>query len=108
MPSTPTFSRGVVHHREHRGHALARAIDHPAGRALETRDAGGRAVQAHLVFERDDLEAVGHARVAVFIGDVFRHHEQADALGPGHRGQQSGASTRWQTFAVRSESPQLM
>ena len=60
---------GVVHHREHRRHAAVLLADEPARRAVVLHHAGGRAVEAELVFEADDAETVGAAGIACRIGD---------------------------------------
>ena len=73
---------GVVHHGEHGGHALVRRADQPARGAVELHDSGGRAVDAKLVFEADNVERVARAGVAGIIGQEFRDHEQRDALHP--------------------------
>ena len=80
----PDRKPGIVHHREHRRHAAVFVADQPALRALIAHHAGGRAVDPHLVFQRHHFQAVRLARIAVGIGQVFRHHEQADALGAAH------------------------
>ena len=72
---------GVVHHREHGRHALVRGAHHPAGCAAILHHCGGRAVQAQLVLQADDLQRVALPRVACGIGYEFRDQEQADSPG---------------------------
>ena len=75
----PHAQTRAVHHGEHRGHALVFLAHQPAGGALVGHHAGRAAMDAQLVLQADDLEAVGHARLALIVGQEFRHHEQADA-----------------------------
>ena len=64
--------------------------DQPAGRALIAHDGGGRAVQAQLVLQAHDLQAVPLPQTAIGIGNELRHHEQADAAGSRRAIWQSG------------------
>ena len=80
----PDAEPGVVHHREHRRHALMRRADQPALGALVFHHAGRAAVQAHLVLERQRPHRVLHAWAAVGVGQEFGHQEERDP--PGARG----------------------
>ena len=80
----------LVHHREHGAQALVALADQPAGRALVVHDAGGIAVDAHLLLERAAGDAVARAGLAVGVGDELRHDEERDALGPLRRALDAG------------------
>ena len=74
---------GLVHHHEHAGHALVLGSDQPAPGVLIGHDAGGIAVDAHLVFQARALDArIPFAQRPVFIDEHLGHDEQADALDP--------------------------
>ncbi len=73
---------GVVHHREHRGHALVWRADQPSRCAGELHHAGRAAVDAQLVLQADGPEAVSVPKPPGRIGDELRHHEEADPLRP--------------------------
>jgi hypothetical protein len=47
-------------------------------------------VDAELVFQADDPQAVAVAQLAVSVGDELRHHEEADPLGSFRRVRQAG------------------
>ena len=84
---------GVVHHREHAGHAVALATDQAAlGAAVVAvgHHRRGRAVDAELVLDRGAAQVVAGAEAAIRIDQVLRHQEQADALGAGRRAGQTG------------------
>ncbi len=71
---------GLVHHHEHRVQAAVRLAHEPAGRLVVVDDAGGVAVNAHLLFDRAAGDAVGTADAAVGIDFQLRRHEQRNAL----------------------------
>ena len=71
---------GGVHHGEHGAHALVRRAQQPALRPVIVHDAGGIAVDAHLVLDGAALQAVALPRFAILVQQELRHHEQADAL----------------------------
>ena len=70
----------LVHHREHGAKPLFRLADQPAGRAVVVHDAGGVAVDAHLLFDRAAGDGVPRAGVAGRVGQEFRHDEERYAL----------------------------
>ena len=70
----------VVHHGEHRRQALVRRIDDPAGGAVEVHHAGGRGLDAHLVFDGTAGQRVAFAQGAVGIDHELGHQEQRDAF----------------------------
>ncbi|MCY1356429.1 hypothetical protein D9M69_428820 [compost metagenome] len=80
----------VVHHGEHGRQALVRGVDDPAGGAVEVHHAGGRALDAHLVFDRAAGHGVLLAQRAVLVDQHLGHQEQRDALGAGRRVGQLG------------------
>ena len=63
----------VVHHREHRRHALMRLSDQPAGGTIILHYSRGGAVQAKLMLKAHHFETVPHACPAIFGGQVPRH-----------------------------------
>ena len=71
-------ARGV-HEGEHRLQALVRLADQPGLGAVEVQHAGGRGVDAHLVFDARAGHAVALAQAAVVVGQNLRHDEQRDA-----------------------------
>ncbi|MNJ35874.1 hypothetical protein D3C77_306400 [compost metagenome] len=73
----------VVHHGEHAGQALVGLPHQPAGGAVEIHHTGGRALDAHLVFQRTAAQGIALAEGAVGIHQHLGHQEQADALDPG-------------------------
>ena len=79
---------GVVHHGEHGAHAAAFLAHHPADALImitETHRAGGRSVDAELVFKADAFQIVAGA-----VGEELGHQEQADALGAGRAVRRAG------------------
>ncbi len=62
-----------IHHREHGGQTSMMRADQPAGRAVIVHDAGRLGMDAHLLFQRPDRQAVRPREVAVGIGQIFRH-----------------------------------
>ena len=70
----------LVHHHEHALHALVFLADQPAGGAVVVHDAGGIAVNAHLVLDRAAGDAIARSQRAVGIDQDLRHHEQRHAL----------------------------
>ena len=79
---------GIVHHREHRRHALILFADQPAGRAAIVaigHDAGRRGVNAELVLDRHAAEVVRRA-----ILHELGHEEQRYAARAGRRVGQAG------------------
>ncbi|MNS66040.1 hypothetical protein D3C72_992340 [compost metagenome] len=81
---------GLVHDHEHVVHAPAFFADQPALGVLIGHDAGGVAVDAHLVLEAGAGDAVALARRAVRVDQEFRHHEQAQALDARNRAFDAG------------------
>ena len=73
-------ARGV-HHDEHGGKALVLVTHEVSGRAVIVEQAGGVAVDAHLLFDRTAGHAIARGRFAVFIENELGHDEERDALG---------------------------
>ena len=76
---------GVVHHREHVGHAPVLLADEEAGGFVVVEDAGGRRLDAELVLDRLADHAVAVAEAAVVVHQELGHDEHRDALGAGRR-----------------------
>ena len=79
---------GLVHHREHAGHAAVFLADQVADRAAlvaEHHGAGRRGMDAELVLDRVRAHVVARARRAVRVEQEFRHQEQRNALRAGRR-----------------------
>ena len=71
-----------VHHGEHRAHALVQLAHQVARGTVIIHDAGRIAVDAHLLFNIADADAIARAQAAILVDKEFRHDEQRDALGP--------------------------
>ena len=71
----------LVHHGEHRAHALVQVAQQPPLRPVEVHDAGGVAVDPHLFFKLADRHRLAVAQRAVVVHEELRHDEKADALG---------------------------
>ncbi|MCY1512456.1 hypothetical protein D9M68_469170 [compost metagenome] len=71
----------VVHHGEHSRQALVRGVDDVAGGAVEVHHAGGRSLDAHLVFDGAAGHRVPLAQGAVVVDQDLGHQEQRNALG---------------------------
>ena len=89
-PCTPTPRRALFIMVNIAAMPVVLRADQPAGGAVVVHHRGGRAVQAQLVLEADDLERVPPAGIAVGIGEELRHQEQADPLGPRRAVRQPG------------------
>ncbi len=85
QPLQPNLKTRVVHHGEHAGQALVGLADDPAGGAVKIHHAGGRALDAHLVFDGAAGQRVAYPRRAIGISDELGHQQQADALHPSRR-----------------------
>ncbi len=75
-----------VHHLEHVGEPLFLLAQEEALAAAigaEHQAAGGRTVDAQLVLDPGAGDIVGRAQGTVRVHADLRHHEQAEALGPG-------------------------
>ena len=70
---------GLVHHHEHQAQALVLLAHQPADGLLVLDDAGGVAVDAHLLFQAGAEDGVARPRLALGVGDELGHDEQADA-----------------------------
>ncbi len=81
---------GVVHHGEHRSHALVLFPNQPAGRAIVFHDRGRRPMQAQLVFKADNAQRVALTGFAIFIRQELRDDKQADPLCPRRTIRQAG------------------
>ncbi|MCY1415020.1 hypothetical protein D9M71_304870 [compost metagenome] len=94
LPQTQPLHAGaqsrVVHHGEHAVEALVRLADQKALGLVEVQHAGGRGLDAHLVFDRAAGHAVALARLSRRIGQELGHDEQRNALGPGRCVRQFG------------------
>src|SRR5205085_7126504 len=71
---------GRIHHDEHRGEALLGLADQPALRAVVVHDAGGVAMDAHLLLERAAADRVPLAQRPVIVHQEFRDDEEGDTL----------------------------
>ena len=83
-PLNTDCKASVVHHREHAGQTPIFLTDQPAdGTALVAIDhgAGGRTVNAHLVFDTGHFHVVALAQGTVVVDQELRHKEQRNALG---------------------------
>ncbi|MNH28700.1 hypothetical protein D3C79_888870 [compost metagenome] len=83
QPLQANLKPRIVHHGEHAGQALVGLPHQPAGGAVEIHHTGGRALDAHLVFQRTAAQGIALAQRAVGIHQHLGHQEQADALDPG-------------------------
>ena len=81
---------GLVHHHEHQAQALVLGPHQPAGALVMLDDAGGVAVDAHLLLEAGAEDAVARARLAVRVGNELGHDEQADPPHPSRRALDAG------------------
>ncbi|MNT13132.1 hypothetical protein D3C72_1480900 [compost metagenome] len=80
----------VIHHGEHRRQAFVLFTDQPATGAVEVHHAGGRGLDAHLVFDRTATHGVGRAEGTVGIDQDFRYDKQRNALRASRRVRQFG------------------
>ena len=80
----------VVHHGEHGGQPLVRRIDDPAGGAVEVHHAGGRSLDAHLVFDGTAGQRILLTERTVVIDHDLGHQEQRDAFRAGRGVRQLG------------------
>ncbi|KAF1050838.1 MAG: hypothetical protein GAK43_02653 [Stenotrophomonas maltophilia] len=80
----------VVHHGEHRRQALVHLADQPALGAVEVHHAGGRGLDAHLVFHRAAGHRVARPEAAVGLDQQLGHQEHRDAARAGRRVGQLG------------------
>ncbi|MNF58843.1 hypothetical protein D3C84_404150 [compost metagenome] len=80
----------IVHHGEHTGQPLIRFTDQPALCAVEVHHAGGRALDAHLVFQCATAQRIARPRSSIGSGNELGNQEQADALHPGRCIRQTG------------------
>ena len=74
---------GMVHHRDHAGHAMVLFTDDEAGGAAAVavdHGAGRGGVNAELVLDRMRADIVACAERAVGIGQEFGHEEERNAL----------------------------
>ncbi len=76
----------VVHHGEHAVEAFVRLADQKALGPVEVQHAGGRRLDAHLVFDGAAVHRVARAGVGMELG----HDKQRDALGARRRVRQLG------------------
>ena len=71
----------LVHHGEHGPHPLVQVAQQPAAGIVIVHDAGGVAVDAHLVFQRAHRHAVAFPQAAIRVHQKLGHDEQADPPG---------------------------
>ncbi len=77
----PDAEARLVHHHEHGVQSAVLRPDQEAGRLIVVHDAGGVAVDAHLVLDRAAGDGIARARLAVLVDEELRHDEERDALG---------------------------
>ena len=71
----------IVHHREHIGQTVIELTDQPSLGVVKIHDAGGRAFNAHLVFDRAAFHVIGLAgQIAASAYLIFRHQKQRDTF----------------------------
>ena len=73
----PHHQAGLIHHGEHRPHAVVGLAHQPAAGLLEVQHRRGRALDAHLVLQAAAVNRVALAAVRQHLG----YDEQGDALG---------------------------
>ena len=72
----------VVHHGEHCREPFVGLADQPTAGAVEVHHAGGRGLDAHLVFDRTTTHRVGLAERTVGVDQYLGHYKQRDASWP--------------------------
>ncbi len=72
----------LVHHGEHGAHAFVLGAQQIAGRLVIVHHAGRVAVDAHLLLDLADRDAVARAKRAVLVHEELRHDKQRDTFDP--------------------------
>ncbi len=69
-----------IHHGEHRLQAMVRLADEPGLRRIEVDDAGGAAVNAHLLLDRAAGDAIARTQGAIGIDEDLSAPKRLIAL----------------------------